>query len=56
MISIEDFRKQEQGTTELPGDLLEKWLGSPDPPVVAAPQQLTPKKREKKGKRARNGK
>lgn len=53
MIDIEGFRKQEQGTGELPQDLLERWLSSPAPPPA---ETIPVKPLRRRGASRRGGK
>ena len=50
-IDIEQFRKQDLGTTQLPGDFLKTWLSEPIAIQAEVPTPHMPK-REKKTKKA----
>ena len=52
-IDIEQFRKQDLGTTQLPGDFLKLWLSEPAH-SDATPVAPHMPKREKKVKKAKN--
>lgn len=50
-IDIEQFRKQDLGTTQLPGDFLKQWLSEPTEDVKVPQSKHIPKRERKKEKK-----